>query len=159
MKMLAVPLLASLALSPVATAQAKQGDAVLGTWKLNVAKSKYDPGPAPKGSTLTFEAAGEGVKVTAKGQDAAGNPTSTEYTARYDGKDYPLTLVGTSDYDHLSLKRVDAFEAEGTRKKAAKVVQTYTRVVSPDGRTLTITVDGTDSKGRRVRNVIVYDKQ
>jgi len=148
--------LVSSIVSPVASAQS---DKVIGTWKLNIAKSKYDPGPAPKSSTLTFEVAGDGIKVTAKGQDAAGNPTSTEYTAKYDGKDYPRTLVGTTDYDRLSLKRVDAFKAEGTRKKAGKVVQTYTRVVSPDGKTLTLTVDGTDSKGRKVHNVIVYDKQ
>jgi hypothetical protein len=120
-------------------------DAVIGTWKLNVAKSKYDPGPAPRGSTLTFEVAGDGIKTTAKGQDAAGNPTSTGYTAKYDGKDYPVALLGTADFDTLSLKRIDAFKAEG--------------VVSPDGKTLTLTVDGTDAKGRKVHNVIVYDKQ
>ena len=147
---------ASLATSPIAWAQT---DAVIGTWKLNVAKSKYDPGPAPKGSTLTFEVAGDGIKTTAKGQDAAGNPTSTGYTAKYDGKDYPVALLGTADFDTLSLRRIDASRAEGTRKKAGKVVQTYTRVVSPDGKTLTLTVDGTDAKGRKVHNVIVYDKQ
>jgi hypothetical protein len=151
-------LVSALALSPVAQAQTKP-DAVIGTWTLNVAKSKYDPGPAPKNSTLTFAVAGDGIKVTAKGQDAAGNPTSTEYTAKYDGKDYPVALVGNPDFDTLSLKRVDAWKAEGTRKKAGKVVQSYTRVVSGDGKTLTLTVDGTDAKGRKVHNVIVYDKQ
>lgn len=151
-------LVGALVLSPFAQAQSKP-DAVIGTWTLNPAKSKYDPGPAPKSNTLTFAVAGDGIKVTAKGQDAAGNPTSTEYTAKYDGKDYPLTLVGSPDYDHVSLKRIDAFRADGTRKKAGKVVQTYTRVVSADGKTLTLTVDGTDSKGRKVHNVIVYDKQ
>ena len=151
-------LVSALAIAPVAQAQTKP-DAVIGTWTLNVSKSKYDPGPTPKSNTLMFAVAGDGIKVMAKGQDSAGNPTSTEYTAKYDGKDYPLTLVGTTDFDHVSLKRIDAFKAEGTRKKSGKVVQTYTRVVSADGKTLTLTVDGTDSKGRKVHNVIVYDKQ
>ena len=146
----------SLLAAPVSWAET---DAVIGTWKLNVAKSKYDPGPAPRGSTLTFEVAGDGIRTTAKGQDAAGNPTSTAYTAKYDGKDYPVALLGTADFDTLSLKRIDAFKAEGTRKKAGKAVQTYSRVVSPDGKTLTLTVDGTDAKGRKVHNVIVYNKQ
>ena len=117
--------------SPMAWAQT---DAVIGTWKLNVAKSKYDPGPAPKGSTLTFEVAGDGIKTTAKGQDAAGNPTSTSYTAKYDGKDYPVALLGTADFDTLSLKRIDAYKAEGTRKKAGKAVQSYTRWCRPMAR-------------------------
>ena len=151
-------LLAALLVAPFAQAQSKP-DAVIGTWKLNVAKSKYDPGPAPKGSTLTFAVAGDGIKTTAKGQDAAGNPTSTEYTANYDGKDYPVALLGNPDFDTLSLKRIDAYKAEGTRKKAGKVVQTYTREVSKDGKTLTLTVTGTNAKGQKLHNVIVYDKQ
>jgi len=151
-----VSMLGQLVGSEVAQAQ---NDAVIGTWKLNVAKSKYDPGPAPKGSTLTFEVAGDGIKVTAKGQDAEGKPTGTQYTAKYDGKDHPITLTGSQDFDSIALKRVDAFKAEGTRKKAGKVVQTYTRVVSPDGKVLTLTVKGTNAKGQAVSNVIVYDKQ
>lgn len=136
-----------------------QNDAVIGTWKLNVVKSKYDPGPAPKSSTLIIEAMGQGIKVTAKGLDADGKVTGTEYTANYDGKDYPVTLLGSQDYDTVSLKRIDAFGADGTRKKAGKVVQTYTRVVSQDGKVLTITTKGTNAKGQKVSNVAVYDKQ
>lgn len=128
-----VSILGGLVVSQVAQAQ---NDAVIGTWKLNVAKSKYDPGPAPKGSTLTLEVAGDGIKVAAKGQDAEGKPTGTQYTAKYDGKDYPVALTGSQDYDSLVLKRIDAFKAEGTRKKGGKVVQTYTRVprARPDAR-------------------------
>ena len=112
-----------------------QVDPSVGTWQLNVAKSKYDPGPAPKSNTVTIEAAGAGAKVTAKGVDAAGNPTGTQYTTSYDGKDTPITLTGSQDYDAVAFKRIDARTIEGTRKKAGKVVQTYSRVVSQDGKT------------------------
>jgi hypothetical protein len=78
----------------------------LGTWKLNLAKSKYDPGPAPPRNTVKIEAAGEGEKVTTEGVNAAGAPTKTAYTAQYDGKDYPMT--GSQNADTVVLKRVDA---------------------------------------------------
>ena len=79
-----------------------QRDPVLGTWKLNVEKSKYDPGPRPKNSTLIYEAAGQGVKVRASGVGAQGQPTGVEYTASYDGQDYPVKLIGTPDYDTVA---------------------------------------------------------
>ena len=113
-----------------------QTDPTVGTWVLNVAKSKYDPGPPPKSSTLTIVAAGQGHKIEAKGVDAAGNPTGTQYTASYDGKDVPVTLTGSQDYDTIALKKVDAQRVEGTRKKAGKVVQTYSRVITADGKTM-----------------------
>lgn len=130
-----------------------QADAVIGTWKLNVAKSKYDPGPAPQSGMLTIEVAGQGIKVAAKGVDAAGNPTVVAYTANYDGKAYPIT--GPTDYDSISLKRIDAFRADGTRTKAGKPVQTYTRVVSKDGKVLTITTKGTNAKDQKDRKSVV----
>ena len=136
-----------------------QTDSAAGTWKLNVAKSKYDPGPAPKSSTVTITAADQGVKVSTKGVGADGKPTGTQYTAKFDGKDYPVKLTGPQDYDMVAFKRIDASTVEGTRKKAGKVVQTYTRVVSPDGKTMTITTAGTNAKGEKINNVAVYDKQ
>jgi hypothetical protein len=61
-----------------------------GTWKLNVAKSKFSPGPAPKSLTVKWEAAGQGVRLTSEGVTADGKPMSGGYTANYDGKDYPM---------------------------------------------------------------------
>src|SRR5262245_56367524 len=75
-----------------------------GTWKLNVAKSKYDPGPATQSVTMKVEAAGEGEKATTEGVNATGAPTKTEYTAQYDGKDYAMT--GSQNADMVSLKRI-----------------------------------------------------
>jgi hypothetical protein len=136
-----------------------QVDPSLGTWNLNLAKSKYDPGPAPKSNTITIEAAGQSFKVSSKGVDAAGNPTGVQYTTSYDGKDVPVTLVGSQDYDAVAFKKVDALRIEGSRKKAGKIVQTYSRVISKDGKTMTLTTTGTDAKGQKVHNVVVYDKK
>ena len=136
-----------------------QTDPSVGTWVLNVAKSKYDPGPPPKSSTLTIATAGQGYTIESKGVDAAGNPTGTQYTSNYDGKDVPVTLTGPQDYDAVALKKLDAQRVEGTRKKAGKVVQTYSRVISADGKTMTITTSGTNAKGQKINNVVVYEKK
>lgn len=134
-----------------------QSDSSIGTWKLNSAKTKYDPGPAPKGNIVIITAAGQGIKVSAKGVDAEGKLTGTDYTATYDGKDAPV--AGSPAYDSVSIKRIDASTTESTRKKAGKVVQTARRVISSDGKTMTITTTGTDEKGRKIHNVGVFDKQ
>jgi hypothetical protein len=129
----------------------------IGTWKLNVEKSKYDPGPAPQRNTMKIEAAGEGEKATTEGVNAAGTATGTQYTAQYDGKDYPMT--GSQNADTVALKRIDARTLERTDKKGEKVVATSTRVVSEDGKTMTITTKGTNAQGQAVSNVTVWEKQ
>ena len=136
---------------------AQASDARIGTWKLNVAKSKYSPGPAPQSVTMKVEASGQGEKATTEGVNAAGAATKTEYTANYDGKDYPMT--GSQNADMVSLKRVDARTMERTDKKGDKVVLTSTRVVSEDGKTMTVTTKGTNAQGQAVDNVTVWEKQ
>lgn len=129
----------------------------LGTWKLNVEKSKYSPGPAPQSVTMKVEASGEGEKASTEGVNAAGAPTKTEYTAQYDGKDYAMT--GSQNADTVSFKRIDARTIERTDKKGEKVVTTSSRVVSEDGKTMTVTVKGTNAQGQAVDNVTVWEKQ
>ena len=129
----------------------------IGTWKLNVEKSKYSPGPAPQSNTMKIEAAGEGEKATTEGVNAAGTATMTQYTAQYDGKDYPMT--GSQNADTVSLKRIDARTMERTDKKGEKVVATSTRVVSEDGKTMTVTTTGTNAQGQAMNNVTVWEKQ
>src|SRR5260370_31281537 len=77
-------------------------DPAIGTWTLNTAKSKYSPDPAPKSATITFEETADGVKRTGESIDADGNKSSFEYTAKYDGKDYPVS--GSDLYDAIPLK-------------------------------------------------------
>jgi hypothetical protein len=132
-------------------------DPVLGTWELNVARSTYSPGVPPKSQTRSFEAVGKGVRAVIDGINSVGKPTHVEYTASYDGRDYPIK--GTPAGDTISLKRIDELTAESTQKKAGQVTLKTARVVSKDGRTLTITVTGTDVNGDAVHNVLVFDRK
>lgn len=134
-----------------------QDKARIGTWKLNVAKSKYSSGQPPQSSTMKVEAAGEGEKVTLESVNATGTPTKIEYTAQYDGKDYAYT--GSQNADKITLKRVDAQTVERTLKKGDKAAITSRQVVSADGKTLTNTVKGTNAQGETLDNVQVWDKQ
>ena len=132
-------------------------DPLVGTWELSITKSTYNPGPAPRSETRTYVVAGQEIKATSKGVAADGTPTSGQWTVNYDGKDRPIT--GTPEADALSLKRIDAFTGEFTQKKAGKVVATGTRVISKDGKVMTITTDGTNAKGQAVHDVEVFDRR
>jgi alpha-L-fucosidase len=109
--------------------------------------------------TLTLEAQGNGVKASAEGTAADGSRTAWSYTANYDGKDNPITGVGTNGADTAARKRINANTTEGTYKKAGKVVSTLRGVVSKDGKVLTITGKGTNAQGQPVSTVTVWDKQ
>jgi hypothetical protein len=148
---------AAVATSLAATGlSAQAADPASGTWELNLAKSKFSPGPAPKSLTRTYEVTGGVIKYSLNGTDADGKPTSMQYTAKSDGKDYPVT--GSKDFDAISLRQVDASTMEATLKKGGKAVQTSTRVLSKDGKTLTLTTKGTNAKGQKVDNLMVFDK-
>ena len=134
-----------------------QSDPAVGTWKLNVAKSRYSPGPAPKSNLVTIVAIENGLKITGQGTDADGKPTSLSYTVTYDGKDKPVT--GSPDYDSTAGKKIDANTTELTRKKEGKTVQTATRKISADGKTMTVTSRGTTPSGKPLNNVAVFEKQ
>ncbi len=131
-------------------------DVNMGTWKLNEAKSKFGAG-ATKNNTVVYAAAGDSIKVTVDGVDADGKPTHNEWTGKFDGKDYPVTGDPTSDA--RSYKRIDAHTLELTIKKGGKVTVTGRVVVSADGKSRTVTISGTDSKGKKISSTAVYDKQ
>jgi hypothetical protein len=135
-----------------------------GTWKLNVAKSKYSPDPAPKGSTTRLEATADGLKIVADGMNWEGKKTHTEYTAKFDGKDYPdkVLLDGTTDpngADMVSARRIDDFTFETTTKLKGKTLAVTKNVISQDGKTRTQTVTGMNAQGKPVSNTIVYERQ
>jgi hypothetical protein len=129
----------------------------LGTWKQDVAKSKFVPGPGPKSQTLKFEATKDGIKLTSDGVSAEGKATHGEYVSKFDGKDVPWE--GNPDADMASPKRIDDNSYENTWKKGGKTTITAKVVVSKDGKTLTVTQTGTDSQGRTVNRTAVYNKQ
>jgi hypothetical protein len=133
-------------------------DSNIGTWKLNLAKSTFNPGPAPKSQTLKVEAWGaDGVKYTADGVDAEGKPSHWELQAKYDGKFVPFK--GNPDADMLAYKRIDANTVEASTQLKGKATGTTKIVVSADGKTRTLTQTGKNAKGQTVNNVLVYDKQ
>jgi hypothetical protein len=143
------------ALAVLAAAQPK--DPFVGTWTLNVAKSKYSPGPAPKSVTVTYEAAGPGYKISVKTEPASGPTQEWSYTTGLDGKDSPVT--GNPNVDTMAVKRIDAHTLETVSKKDGKATITARIVVSADGKTRTNTQKGTDLKGRTVNNVLLFEKQ
>jgi hypothetical protein len=145
-----------LAVSMLATAQSK--DPFVGTWRLNVAKSKYSPGPPPKAQTSTYEAAGMGYKVSVKGEPASGAMQEWSYMATLDGKDSPVT-GNNPNADAIAVKRINATTLESVNKKGGKTTTTQRNVVAADGKTRTVTTTGTDGQGKPVNNTAVFEKQ
>lgn len=131
-------------------------DLNIGTWKLNEAKSKIDAG-LPKNVTVVYEAAGDSVKATVDGVDGQGKPTHSEWTGKFDGKDYAVT--GDPNSDMRSMKKIDDHTMELTVKKAGKVTMTGRLVIAADGKSRTLTVNGTDAAGKKMQSTSVYDKQ
>jgi len=146
----------TVALCLMAVAMVFAADQNMGTWKLNEAKSKI-PAGAPKNTTVVYEAAGDNVKVTVDGIDGSGKPSHNEWTGKFDGKDYPLT--GDPSADSRSYKKIDDHTMELANKKGGKVTTNGKIVVAADGKSRTVTVTGTDSKGAKVTYSAVYDKQ
>ena len=143
-----------------ASAQTKD-DPALGTWKLNVAKSTFTPGPPIKGDTRSYEVNDEGwLIVTTETIQPDGRKTGVRFAAKFDGKAYPqigrfastVTLITYEPVDKRTLKYTQ-------RDSSGKVNSTNTRTVSADGRTMTIEQKSTDDKGRPVVNVELFERQ
>jgi hypothetical protein len=137
---------------------AQAADAHVGTWKMNVSKSKFSPGPGPKDMTLVFTAGSSGaLTVVIKGTDPEGKPIEVKQDIIMDGKDHPDT--GNPNWDTSAWKRVDSRSYDVTRKKSGKVVQTGTNTVSADGKTLTLTSKGVSPDGKpNSTATIVFEK-
>lgn len=142
----------------VGAALAQSGNPHVGTWKLNVAKSKYSPGPGPKSGTTKIETAGAGVKYIVDQMGGDGTARRWEFTANYDGKDTPV-IGNNPDADMVALTRINATTVRIVNKKGGRVTTTLTSVVSGYGRTRTITSTGTNAYGQTVNNVVLYEKQ
>lgn len=147
---------AMLVLCLIGMASGFASDAMMGTWKLNEAKSKIAPG-APKNSTVVYESVGDKVKVTIDGTGSDGKPTHNEWTGKFDGKDYPVT--GDPNSDMRAFKQVNDHTLTLVVKKNGKVTLTGRVVVAPDGKSRTVTTEGTDASGKKTTSTTVYDKQ
>jgi hypothetical protein len=128
----------------------------MGTWKLDEAKSKI-PAGVVKNSTVTYANDGDNVKVTTDGTDGDGKPMHTEWTGKFDGKEYPLT--GDPTADSRSYKMIDEHTLDLTSKKSGKATNSGHVVVSKDGKTRTLQLNATDSSGKKISGVSMYNKQ
>ena len=144
----------------VLAASAQAQDPWLGTWKLNLDKSKYEPASgAPKSQTVKQEAvAGGGMKSTVDGVDAQGKPLHTEVTTMFDGKS--TDVKGAPDANTTRVyKRIDTRTYEFVASVAGKGTVTSRSVVAADGKSRTVTTTGKNAQGQSVNNVVVYEKQ
>jgi hypothetical protein len=143
---------------------AQTTEPIVGTWKVNVAASKYDPGPAPKSNTRTVEDWGGGLfHTTFRGVDGQGNPTWAHYVFKFDGKEYPYaasTLPKTSPvFTTIAFRRIDASTYEAIVKTDGKVTTTNTVTLSKDGKSYTQRQKGTNAQGQPTNNVVVFERQ
>ena len=133
-----------------------QNDPLLGTWRLNLSKSTYDPGPGPRSMVHKYIAAGKDTyKNPREIVDAEGKATQRELTLVFDGKEHPSANGTTSTFD----RRIDAYNLEGMSMRGGKITTVFFRFVSPDGKTLTMKTMGVDSTGKWFSNVEVFDKE
>jgi len=132
-------------------------DPVLGTWRLNVAKSQFTPGPGWQSQIRKYRAIPQGVAVTWTGVDAKGEKMRVRYTYAYDGRDYPM--LGSASYDTLNAVRIDERTVRSEEKRDGITVGIAVRTVSPDGKVLTISDEGTNRKGQRFSQLLAFDRQ
>jgi len=134
----------------VLIAQADHTNAFTGTWKLNVEKSKFI-GPAPQSATVTIAPDGS---FTFEGVDQKGQPHKWSHAWSVD-KEVPVDGIDNGTI----MTKLQGHTADDVMKIGGKTVQKVHAVLSPDGKTITATIDATDPQGRSVHNVEVYDKQ
>jgi hypothetical protein len=135
----------------------RAADPVLGTWHLNVAKSRYDPGPAPKSITRTYQVDKGEIRAIVVTVYKNGNTDTVYYPASYDGKEHPVS--GAPDRDGIVMKRINEYTAESLITHAGKTIGTSRRTVSADGQTMTITFKGSAVNGDQVNNTAFYEKE
>ncbi len=151
---MAVAAVFSMALGVATMAQAT--DPLVGTWKVDLAKSTYKPGPPPKSATVVIDAVGEGIKVAVDAVMGDGTAMKWGYTSARDGKEGPVT--GNPNYDMANVKKTSPTESTIVYSKGGKPVATTKTAVAKDGKTMTVTTTGTDSKGQAINNVVVFTK-
>ena len=136
-----------------------QQDPFVGSWKANVAKSKYNPGPPPaRGNMHEIEAVPNGIRVVTRGVNAQGEPTGSQWTAYYDGKDVPMNDL-SGNFDTIAIKKTGPRSFEAVSKKGGKAVRTSQWTLSADGTSFTRTTKGTNAQGVAFDDVLVYEKQ
>lgn len=137
---------------------AQTAEPIVGTWKLDVAKSTYKPGPAPKSTTIEVKQAGKAIEVAVDAVNADGSPLKWGFTSLRDGKE-EAKVTGNPLFDTVTANRESANAGTNLYKKGGKLVMTTKIAIAPDGKSMTVTSTGTDAKGQAVNNVAHYTKQ
>jgi len=127
----------------------------MGTWKLNEAKSKLVPGMG-KNTTVTYTEQKDKIKITVDGVDKDGKPTHSVWVGKFDGKAYPVK--GNLPYNSVAYKVVNDRTNDITVMKDGKIGWRGRITVAPDGKSRTVTINGTDAQGKKFSGKAVYDK-
>ena len=149
---------------PQTSAAAQATEPLTGIWKLNVAKSTFNPPDlSVPNLVVTYEVKGNRVTASLDGVDSGQRTVHSEYTATFDGKDYPIkgTIDGkpAPNQDSISWKRIDDRTYEVVNKTNGQVTTTRRIVVAPNGKSRTTTITGRDAQGRTVNNVLFFERQ
>jgi len=148
----------ALTLCMLATRLLAADNPFLGTWKLDVAKSQFNPGPGRKEITVKLEQDGENIRRLATGTSADGSPIHEESSIPWDGKDH-LVPKPTEPQRTVAITQIGGRTLQVIVKQHGKTTATSHVVVSSDGRTVRQTEDGVNDKGEKVHNVVVAEKQ
>ena len=143
------------ALSFMATAACFAASPQMGTWKLNEAKSKLAPGMG-KNNTVIYAEQKDKIKITVDGVDKDGKPTHSVWVGKWDGKAYPVK--GNLPYNSVAYRVVNDRTNDITAMKDGKIGWTGRITVAPDGKSRTVTINGTDAQGKKFKAKVVYDK-
>jgi len=128
-----------------------------GEWTLDVSKSTFSPGPAPKSQHAVLTAIPNGIRTSADRIEADGKRVHFEWNGTFDGKDQPV--LGDPARDHVSVKKIDDYTIEVTNKKDGKATTVLRAVYAKDGKSRTETTTGTNAQGKPVKNVTYWTKQ
>jgi hypothetical protein len=148
----------AVALVLAGTLLAQAQETLFGTWKMNAAKSKYSPGPVPKGNIAKWEPFQGGVKLTVDVVPAKGEAQHYESSGKFDRKDNPVK-GNNPDGDTMAFSKIDARTYEAVTKKGGKTTLTARIVVAADGKTRITTQTGKNGQGETVNNTMFYEKQ
>ena len=128
-------------------------DPLLGTWHLDVSRSKYKPGPPPKSQTRTYEVHRFGIRATVRTVHADGRSTTVQSVYDYDKQEHPVT--GSEEVDAIVVTRINAYTHEATLSHGSREIGAFRRIISKDGKQMTVTLK---RRSPEADNVEVYEK-
>jgi hypothetical protein len=132
-------------------------DPFLGTWKLDLARSTFTPGPPPKAKTLVFSATPEGTLIDEVEVEPSGEVMTFKIPYARNGA--PTPQNASPAYDMLAVTQPDAYTANWKVMRNGKVIGSARASVSRDGRTLTMVSNISPAPGTTRSQRAVFDRQ